>query len=222
MSRKVLVMLLGAVCLSPAHADAAVTEPARAPAGAVARPPAAEPARALPAMAATATATQPVYALPTSPGYFVKTAASIAELEKTLQGKGGHSTPLLAAGLGPVEMAWRHEEDLEQPELELHEGKDHVFFVTEGQATITLGGQLEAPQQISPGEWKAARSAHSQTVEVAKGDLLFIPHGTVHGRSVKGRRFTMLLLSFSPGGAPAPAPAPAAAPTKDPKAPAHP
>jgi mannose-6-phosphate isomerase-like protein (cupin superfamily) len=152
-------------------------------------------------------ATEPVYAPMNAPaGYFVKTAASIADIEKTLQGRGGHTSTILNPGPGPIEISWRHEEDWEQPELELHEGKDHVFFVTEGQATITLGGQLMAPHQISPGEWKAARSTHSQTVEVRKGDLLFIPHGTVHGRSVKGRRFTMLLLSFWPSGAPAPVP----------------
>jgi mannose-6-phosphate isomerase-like protein (cupin superfamily) len=196
MSRRALVLLLGAVVFLltflPTRAPAAVTEPARPP------------------------AIEPSYAPTTgSAGYFVKTAASLADVEKTLQGKGGRAATLLSPGPGPIEITWRHEEDVEQPELELHEGKDHVFFVTEGQATITLGGQLVAPHQISPGEWKAARSTHSQSVEVAKGDLLFIPHGTVHGRSVKGRRFTVLLLSFWPGGAPAPAPA-------SPKAPAHP
>lgn len=152
----------------------------------------------------------PAYAPAT--GYFVKTAASIADLEKTLQGKGGHAAPILKPGPGPIEITWRHEEDWELGYLELHEGKDHVFFVTEGQATITLGGQLVEPHQISPGEWQAAKSTRSQTVDVAKGDLLFIPHGTVHGRSVKGKRFTMLLLSFWPGGAPPPAPEKAPAP----------
>jgi mannose-6-phosphate isomerase-like protein (cupin superfamily) len=158
----------------------------------------------------------PAYASPTAPGYFVKTAASIAEVEKTLQGQGGHAVQFLKPGPGPIEITVRHEEDWVQPTLELHEGKDHVFFVTEGQATITLGGELVEPQKISAGEWTAARSSHSKTVEVSKGDLLFIPHGTVHGRNVKGKRFTMLLLSFWPGGAPAPAPEKAAAPVKGP------
>jgi mannose-6-phosphate isomerase-like protein (cupin superfamily) len=219
MSRSALVMLLGAVVFL--QAPAAVTEPAHPPAG-PARSPGAEPVRAPATPPATppvqASATAPIYAPATGPaGYFVKTAASIADVEKTLQGKGGRAAALLGPGPGPVEISWRHEEDWEQPDLELHEGKDHVFFVTEGQATITLGGQMVAPHQISPGEWKAPRSTQSQTVEVGKGDLLFIPHGTVHRRSVKGRRLTMLLVSFSPGGPPAPAPAPVPA-----KAPAHP
>lgn len=189
MSRRVFVMLFGAVALLPAQSPAA--EPAPAPAE--------TPAPSI--------ATTPVYAPVTVPaGYFVKTAASLAALEKTLQGQGGRAATILKPGPGPIEITLRHEEDWEQPELELHEAKDHVVIVTEGQATITLGGQLVAPHQISPGEWQAARSMRSQTVEVAKGDLLFIPHGTVHGRSVKGRRFTMLLLSFWPGGAPAAVP----------------
>src|SRR5262245_4001636 len=139
--------------------------------------------------------------------YFVKTAASLTDLEKTLQGNGAHGADLLKPGPMALEIVWRHEEDYEQQELELHDAKDHVFYVTEGQAVFTLGGELEAPREISPGEWRAARSKASQKIEVKKGDLIFIPHGTVHSRSAKGRRFTMLQLSFWPNGPPKPAPA---------------
>lgn len=156
--------------------------------------------------ARTAPARKPAVA-PTS--YFVKTAASLAEVEKTLQGKGGHAADLLKPQATGIEIVWRHEEDFAQAELELHDGKDHVFFVTDGQASLTLGGEMVAPREVSPGEWKAAKSTNSRTVDVGKGDLVFIPHGTVHGRSVKGR-FTMMIISFYPGGPPPPAPAPAA------------
>lgn len=141
--------------------------------------------------------------------YFVKSAASLAELEKTLAGKGGHSGDLLKPGPTALEIVWRHEEDHEGKELEVHDGKDHVFFIVDGQATFTLGGALVEPREISAGEWRAAKAKDAKLVDVAKGDLLFIPHGTVHGRSAKGRKLTMLQLSFWPGGAPAPAaPAP--------------
>jgi quercetin dioxygenase-like cupin family protein len=163
---------------------------------------------------------------PAAVAYFVKSAASLADIEKTLEGKGAHGADLLKPGPSAVEIVWRHEEDFESPEAEVHDGKDHVFFVTDGQATFTLGGQLVEPRTPSPGEWKAARTKDSQKVEVHKGDLLFIPHGTVHGRSAKGRRFTMLQISFWPGGAPPPkkeaapmkdlAPVKASAPAKDP------
>jgi quercetin dioxygenase-like cupin family protein len=159
-------------------------------------------APAAPAPAARRPATAPA-------PYFVKNAASLAELEKTLQGKGAHSADLLKPAATAIEIVLRHEDDFEQTELELHDGKDHVFFVTDGQATLTLGGELVAPKEVSPGEWKAAKATGAKTVDVAKGDLVFIPHGTVHGRSAKGRRFTMMIVSFFPGGPPPPAPAPA-------------
>jgi quercetin dioxygenase-like cupin family protein len=154
--------------------------------------------------------------------YFVKTAASLADLEKTLEGKGSHGADLLKPGATALEIVWRREEDHESKELELHDGKDHVFFVTDGQATFTLGGTLIEPREISAGEWRAAKSRDSQVVDARKGDLIFIPHGTVHGRSAKGRRFTMLQLSFLPNGAPAPkTPSPAPkTPAPEPKAPA--
>ena len=135
--------------------------------------------------------------------YFVKSGANLAELTKTLEGKGAHSADLLKPGPTALEIVVRHEDDFEQTELELHDGKDHVFLVTEGQATLTLGGELVTPREVSPGEWKAAKSTGSKNVDVAKGDLVFIPHGTVHGRSAKGRKFTMVIVSFLPGGAPA-------------------
>ena len=158
----------------------------------------ANPARAAePVMRGPSTAVTP---------FFVKSAASLAELEKTLEGKGAHGAALLNPGASPLEIVWRHEEDYEQTELELHDRKEHVFFVTDGQATFTLGGQLVAPHEVSPGEWKAQGSRNSQTIEVQKGDLVFIPSGTVHSRSAKGRKFTMLQLSFWPRGILAPRP----------------
>jgi quercetin dioxygenase-like cupin family protein len=143
--------------------------------------------------------------------YFVRSAASLADVERTLHGKGAHGADLLKPGATSIEIVLRHEDDYEQAELELHDGKDHVFFVTDGQATLTLGGELVAPREISPGEWKAAKAANARTVDVARGDLVFIPHGTVHGRSAKGRRFTMVIVSFYPNGVPAGPPPPAPA-----------
>ena len=70
----------------------------------------------------------------------------------------------------------------------MHDGKNHVFFVTKGQASLILGGDLVAPREDSTGEWRAPKWANSKTVDVGKGDLIFIPHGTVHGRSNKGKK----------------------------------
>jgi mannose-6-phosphate isomerase-like protein (cupin superfamily) len=134
--------------------------------------------------------------------YLVKTAASLADLEKTLAGKGSHGADLVKPGPVALEVVWRHEEDNVQPDVELHDGKDHIFFVTDGRVVFTLGGEMEQPREVSAGEWRAPRSRGARVVEIKKGDLLFIPHGTVHARSTRGTGFTMLQLSFWPGGAP--------------------
>jgi hypothetical protein len=68
--------------------------------------------------------------------YFVKTAASLADLEKTMQGPGTHNGSLLKPGATALEIVWRHEEDYEQKDVELHDGRDHVFFVTDGRPRL--------------------------------------------------------------------------------------
>ena len=42
--------------------------------------------------------------------YFVKTAASLADVERTLQGKGAHGADLLKPGPTALEIVLRHEE----------------------------------------------------------------------------------------------------------------
>jgi quercetin dioxygenase-like cupin family protein len=139
--------------------------------------------------------------------YVVKTAAALAEIEKTLGGEGAHGADLVKPGPVALEVVWKREQDNEAKELESHDGKDHVFYITDGKGTFKLGGELEGAHEISPGEWRATKVKGAQAVEVKKGDLLFIPHGTPHWRTSKGAGFTMLQLSFWPGGAPAPTPA---------------
>jgi mannose-6-phosphate isomerase-like protein (cupin superfamily) len=124
-----------------------------------------------------------------------------------LGGQGAHGADLVkAAGPMAVEVIWKREQDNTQELLESHDGRDHVFFVTDGKATFTLGGELEDPKEISPGEWRAPKARGSKVMELKKGDLVVIPHGTVHSRHTKGGAFTMLQISFFPNGAPKPTP----------------
>jgi mannose-6-phosphate isomerase-like protein (cupin superfamily) len=163
----------------------------------------------------TATAAPETARKPPAPSgpYLFKTAASLAEVEKTLLGTGAHGADLVKTGPGAVEVVWKHEEENVQNGVEVHEGRDHVFFVTDGKATFILGGTMEEAKEASPGEWRAPRATGAQTVDAKKGDLIVIPHGTVHSRSTKGSKFTMLQISFWPGGAPRPTTA-APRPTK--------
>src|ERR1700704_4341488 len=75
--------------------------------------------------------------------YLVKTAASLAELEKTLGGSGAHGADLVKPGPVAVEVVWKREEENQQNGVELHDGRDHVFYVTDGKAVFTLGGTLD-------------------------------------------------------------------------------
>jgi mannose-6-phosphate isomerase-like protein (cupin superfamily) len=158
--------------------------------------PAAKPAPPAPAAATH----KPI---PAVTPYLIKSAGSLAEIEKTLLGPGGHASTLVPpTAQVALQIDWRHEENIEAGGYEAHDGRDHVFFITEGNGAFNLGGELEAPTEPSPGEWRAKKAKGTHEVAVAKGDVVFIPHGTVHGRA-KGGKFTMLLLSFWPGGAPA-------------------
>src|SRR2546421_7211869 len=93
--------------------------------------------------------------------YLFKSAVSLADLDKTLAGPGAHGADLVKPGPMALEVVWKHEEETEQNALEVHEGRDHVFFVTDGRAVFTLGGALD----VSPGEWRALHSTGSQVVE---------------------------------------------------------
>lgn len=140
-------------------------------------------------------------AVATTP-FLVKSAASLAEAEKALLGPGGHAATLVPPGPNvALQIDWRHEENVEAGGYEVHDGRDHVFFVTEGNGFFNLGGELEEAKEASPGEWRSKKAKNTKLTPVAKGDVVFIPHGTVHGRA-KGGKFTMLLLSFWPGGTP--------------------
>jgi mannose-6-phosphate isomerase-like protein (cupin superfamily) len=63
-----------------------------------------------------------------------------------------------------------------------------------------LGGEVERPHQIGPGEWRAPGSKGNESVTLGKGDLLTVPRGIPHRRITK-ESVTMLMMSVS---APAP------------------
>src|SRR5205085_8629109 len=77
---------------------------------------------------------------------------------------------------------------------EVHDASDDVYYVLDGAATLILGGRLDAPHEVQPGEWRAAHIIGGQTVDIAKGDLIVVPRGTPHQRSTAGKDFTMILI----------------------------
>lgn len=77
---------------------------------------------------------------------------------------------------------------------EVHDGADDIYYVLEGKATLILGGELVDPNEISPGEWRAKTIKGGNPFEIKKGDLIVVPRGTVHQRTVTKKGFSMILI----------------------------
>ena len=87
-----------------------------------------------------------------------------------------------------------HDTKREGDNFELHDASDDIYYVLEGKATLYLGGTLSEAKEISPGEWRSKTAAGGQQVTIAKGDLIVVPRGTVHQRTVTGKGFSMILI----------------------------
>lgn len=158
----------------------------------------------------TATAAQ--QRAPSSPmrPVVVLPAQSLSDVEKKL--RPDNKVEELFGGEGmQLRVAVQHEKNKAAGAGEVHDASDDVYYVLEGSATLTLGGKLEAPSEVEPGEWRATRIVGGQTVEINKGDLIVVPRGTPHTRSTVGKDFSMLLIKIfaAPMKAPPP-PKPAA------------
>lgn len=79
-------------------------------------------------------------------------------------------------------------------EFEWHQTRDHVFQVLDGETKYELGGTPKGAHETKPGEWLAPESEGAKTVELKKGDYLFIPRMTPH-RRVTDRSVSLLLIS---------------------------
>ena len=110
-----------------------------------------------------------------------------------------------------LRVAVQHEAGKAAAAAEIHDASDDVYYVLEGTATLTLGGKLEMPKEVEPGEWRGPRIDGGQSFDVKKGDLIVVPRGTPHMRSTVGKDFAMILIKVFDKPLPAPKPAPKAA-----------
>ena len=53
-----------------------------------------------------------------------------------------------------LRVAVQHEKNTQAASGEVHDASDDVYYVLEGSATLTMGGTLEAPHEVEPGEWR--------------------------------------------------------------------
>lgn len=115
-----------------------------------------------------------------------------------------------------LRVAVQHEKDTTAANAEIHDASDDVYYVLDGSATLTLGGTLDAPKEVEPGEWRGPQIIGGQKVTINKGDLVIVPRGTPHHRSTTGQNFTMILVKVfadprpaaNPSSSPSPVPAP--------------
>ena len=131
-------------------------------------------------------ATRPVVVMP---------AQSLDDLKQKL--KPGNKTEELIDSAGmELRVAVQHENNRTGAAAELHDASDDVYYVLEGGATLVLGGKLDAPKEVEPGEWRSARIIDGKTFEITKGDLVVVPRGTPHQRSTANKDFTMILIKI--------------------------
>ena len=126
--------------------------------------------------------------------YIVKTRQSVADLEKSLRSDNKVEDLIGGAGM-ELRVAVQHDKKKDTADAESHDASDDVYYVLEGSAQLTLGGALEAPREISPGEWRAARIVGGETFTITKGDLIVVPRGTPHHRvNTRGKEFSLILI----------------------------
>jgi glc operon protein GlcG len=65
-------------------------------------------------------------------------------------------------------------------EAELHRTETDIFYVLDGAATITTGGQIIEPREVSPGEVRGKAIQGGSEQQVAKGDVMTVPSGVPH------------------------------------------
>jgi mannose-6-phosphate isomerase-like protein (cupin superfamily) len=153
----------------------------------------------------TETAAQRTPSSPARP-FVVMTAQSVADLERKLQPDNKAEDLIGGAGM-QTRVAVQHDKNRPTATAELHDASDDVYYVLEGTATLTLGGKLDAPKEVEPGEWRSASINGGQTFQITKGDLIVVPRGTPHQRTSKD--FSMILIKIFAAPLPAPATPPA-------------
>src|SRR2546429_9746897 len=127
--------------------------------------------------------------------YVVMSSQSVDELQKKLHPDNKTEELIDSVGM-QLRVAVQHENNRTGAAAELHDASDDVYYVLEGSATLVLGGKLDAPKEVEPGEWRSPRIIDGKTVEITKGDLVIVPRGTPHQRSTANKDFTMILIKI--------------------------
>jgi mannose-6-phosphate isomerase-like protein (cupin superfamily) len=78
---------------------------------------------------------------------------------------------------------------------ELHEQYADIFFVVDGEATLTSGGTVVDPKTTAPGEIRGSSVSGGVEQKLGKGDVVHISPNTPHQLSIpKGTSFTYFVV----------------------------
>ena len=135
---------------------------------------------------------------PSSPSkpFVVKTKQQVADIYRELEKQDGNKQFDVAPAPGTqMRVAVFHDEKRENDLFEVHDASDDIYYVLSGEATLMLGGALADPNEISSGEWRSKTASGGQKVAIKKGDLVIVPRGTPHQRTVTGKGFSMILIN---------------------------
>jgi mannose-6-phosphate isomerase-like protein (cupin superfamily) len=127
--------------------------------------------------------------------FVVKTKQSLVELEKKLSTDNKVEDLIGGPGM-ETRVAIQHDKLRVNADAEIHDRSDDVYYVLKGKATLVLGGKLADPREATPGEWKSKTIVGGQSIEIKEGDLIVVPRGTPHQRTVTGKGFSMILIKF--------------------------
>jgi mannose-6-phosphate isomerase-like protein (cupin superfamily) len=127
--------------------------------------------------------------------FTVQSKQKVADIIRKLEQESGNKQHDVVAAAGvQMRVAVFHDEKRENDLFEVHDASDDIYYVLEGEATLVLGGTLTEANEISPGEWRSKTATGGQKVSIAKGDVIVVPRGTVHQRTVSGKTFSMILI----------------------------
>ena len=136
--------------------------------------------------------------------FTVKTKQQVSDIQAALEKQPGNKNEDVVAPSGmQMRVAVFHDEKRENDLFEVHDTSDDIYYVLDGKAELMLGGMLVEPNEISPGEWRAKTASGGQKVAIKKGDLIIVPRGTPHQRTVTGKGFSMILIKVFASAQPA-------------------
>jgi mannose-6-phosphate isomerase-like protein (cupin superfamily) len=132
--------------------------------------------------------------------FVVKTKQQVTDMYRELGKQDGNKNADVFPAPGTqMRVAVFHDEKRENDNFEVHDASDDIYYVLEGKATLMLGGSLSDAKEISPGEWRSKTASGGQQVNIRKGDLIVVPRGTPHQRTVTGKGFSMILIKVFAG-----------------------